>query len=142
MARIAVRRTFDVAVPRRVAWDRLAEVERWPEWAPHFKQVEVTPPGILGPASAGVLHIRYLGRNTFRMTAWDPPSGWEWTGGLPGVHILYDHRFVDAGEDLTTITFAVSLEGPLAGLIRPVFSRIYGRLIDRAIPRLQRWILT
>ncbi len=36
MARVAVRRTFDVAVPLRVAWDRLAEIERWPEWAPHF----------------------------------------------------------------------------------------------------------
>ena len=142
MARVAVRRTFDVAVSRRVAWDRLAEIERWPEWAPHFKAVEVTPPGTLGPSSSGVLHIRYLGPNTFRMSGWDPPSGWEWTGGFPGVHVCYDHRFEDAGDDLTTITFEVTLEGPLAGVVRPVFSRIYGRLIDRAIPRLQRWILT
>jgi hypothetical protein len=142
MAPVAVRRTFDVAVPLRVAWDRLAQIERWPEWAPHITHVTVSPPGTLGPASSGALHIRYLGRNTYRMTAWDPPSGWEWTGGLPGVHICYDHRFEAAGEDVTTLTFAVSLEGPLSGLARPVFSRVYGRLIDRAIPRLQRWILT
>src|SRR5262245_11448172 len=76
------------------------------------------------------------------MTSWDPPSGWEWRGGLPGVHILYDHRFEAAGDDLTTITFAASLEGPLAGVARPVFARGYGRPIDRAVPRPQRRILT
>ncbi len=77
------------------------------------------------------------------MTAWDPPSGWEWTGGLPGVHICYDHRFEAAGEDLTTLDVRGQPRGP-AGRRWPArcSPAIYGRLIDRAIPRLQRWILT
>jgi hypothetical protein len=33
----------------------------------------------------------------------------------------------------------VELHGPLAPLIRPVFARVYGRNLDRAIPRLQEW---
>ena len=32
--RRAVERVFDVDVPPEEAWRRLAEVERWPEWAP------------------------------------------------------------------------------------------------------------
>jgi hypothetical protein len=139
MSRAAVERSFVVAAPVGVAWARLAEVERWPEWAPHISSVTVSPPGPLGRSSSGALHIRRLGSNTFRMSAWQPPDRWEWTGGLPGVRILYDHRFAPSSNGTTTMTWTVTLQGPLAWLIRPVFARVYGRNVDRAIPRLQEW---
>ncbi|HLM65664.1 MAG TPA: SRPBCC family protein [Acidimicrobiales bacterium] len=142
MAKVAVRRSFDVVAPVDEAWRRLADVERWPEWAPHITSVRVFPSGPLGPSSRGVLHLRRLGRNTFRMSAWEPPRRWEWAGGLPGVRITYDHRFEASGDKATTMTWTVSLEGPLARLIRPVFAQVYGRNVDRAIPRLQAWIRT
>ena len=68
--REAVHRSFEVAVPVNEAWARLSEVERWPEWAPHISAVTVSPAGPLGPSSSGVLNIRGLGRNAFRMSAW------------------------------------------------------------------------
>lgn len=131
-----------MAVPADVAWTRLADVERWPEWAPHIASVTVTPAGPMGPTSSGALHIRRLGRNTFRMSAWEPPDRWEWVGGVPGSRIEYDHHFAPAGPDSTTLTWVVRLDGPLAWLIRPVFARIYGRNVDRAIAGLQSWIVT
>ena len=142
MAGVAVQRSFDVAVPVDEAWRRLADVGRWPEWAPHIGSVVVSPSGPLGPSSSGVLHLRRLGRNTFRMSAWDPPERWEWTGGLPGTRVRYDHRFEASGDESTTMTWTVSLDGPLAWMSRPVFAWIYGRNLDRAIPRLQDWIRT
>jgi carbon monoxide dehydrogenase subunit G len=143
MARTVVERVFDVAVPPDEAWRRLAEVERWPEWAPHITSVTVTPPGPLTPASSGSLRLRRLGTTTFRMSAWEPPLRWEWTGGIPGLRILYDHRFTANGDrGATTLTWTVSLDGPLAPAIRPLFARVYGRNVDRAIPRLQEWIRT
>lgn len=141
MSRPAVSRRFDVMVPRDQAWDRLVMVQRWPQWAPHITAVEATPDGPLGPTSAGVLAIRGFGRTTFRMSAWEPSDRWEWTGGLPGVRIIYDHRF-EAADNATTLTWTVTLDGPLAWLIRPVFARVYGRNLDIAIPRLQQWIAT
>ena len=65
--------------------------------------------------------------------------------GNPGtqeteVRIAYDHRFAPAGNNSTTMTWVVVLRGPLAWLIRPIFARIYGRNLDRAIPGLQAWI--
>lgn len=60
----SVRRIFDVEAPLEEAWHRLAEVERWPEWAPHIVSVSVSPQGELGPTSSGVLRIKRLGRNT------------------------------------------------------------------------------
>jgi uncharacterized membrane protein len=88
-----VKRVFTVDAPLEQAWRALADVERWPEWAPHIASVSVTPTGTLGPASSGALLIKWLGKNTFRMAAWEPPVRWQWVGGLPGVRIYYDHRF-------------------------------------------------
>ena len=62
-----VKRVFEVDAPLEEAWRRLAEVERWPEWAPHITSVTVSPPEELGPTSSGALQIKRLWRNTFRM---------------------------------------------------------------------------
>lgn len=71
----------------------------------------------------------------------EPASAFgEWVGGLPGVLVLYDDRFESSGDGATTMTWTVSLEGPLAAVIRPLFARVYGGNVDRAIPRLQAWI--
>jgi hypothetical protein len=77
MTGATVRRVFEVDAPLEEAWHRLAEVERWPEWAPHITSVTVSPPGGLGPTSRGALQIRRLGRNTVRMSVWEPPVRWE-----------------------------------------------------------------
>jgi hypothetical protein len=139
MAKPSVERSFEVAAPLEEAWHRLAEVERWPEWAPHILSVEVSPPGELGPTSNGAFRIKGLGRNTFRMSAWEPPNRWVWVGGVPGVRISYDHRFTASGHTATRLEWLVELRGPLAFLVRPIFARVYGRNVDRAIPRLQDW---
>lgn len=141
MTKADVRRIFEVDVSLEEAWRRLAEVERWPEWAPHIVSVRVSPPGVLGPTSNGAFRIKRLGRSTFRMTAWEPPVRWQWVGGLPGVRISYDHRFEASGTAATRLEWLVELRGPIAPLIRRVFARVYGRNVDRAIPRLQQWFL-
>jgi hypothetical protein len=139
MTSATVKRVFEVDAPLEEAWHRLAEVERWPEWAPHITSVTVSPPGELGPTSSGALQIKRLGRNTFRMSVWEPPVRWEWVSRLPGVRIYYDHRFESSGPAATRLEWLVELRGPLAPLIRRAFARVYGRNVDRAIPRLQEW---
>lgn len=103
MTKASIRRIFEVDAPLEEAWHRLAEVERWPEWAPHIVSVSVSPPGELGPTSAGAFKIKRLGRTTFRMSAWDPSLRWEWVGGFPGVRISYDHRFEASGPVATRL---------------------------------------
>jgi carbon monoxide dehydrogenase subunit G len=138
----AVHRTFRVEVSPAEAWARLAQIERWPEWAPHITAATVSPAGALGPASTGALRIRGLGRTAFRMTVWEPGRRWTWVGAMPGATVTYEHGFAPAGEAATTLDWVVSLDGPLAFVIRPLFARIYGRNLDRAIPRLKAWIAT
>jgi hypothetical protein len=135
---IAVHRTFTVDVPRALAWQKFAEVERWPEWAPHITAAELNA-GPLGPRSTGWLKLRGLGRNSFRMISWNPPDEWTWQGSVARTRVVYEHRFLDNAQG-TQLEWLVSLEGPLARLISPLFARVYGRNLDRAIPRLQAWI--
>jgi hypothetical protein len=135
---IAVRRTFAVSVPRALAWQKLAEVRTWPEWAPHIAAAALSP-GPLGATSTGWLKLRGLGRSSFRMTGWDPPNEWTWQGRVARTRVVYEHRFVDSPQG-AQLEWVVSLEGPLARLIKPLFARVYGRNLDRAIPRLQAWI--
>src|SRR5687768_5606161 len=71
---------FEVDARREEAGQQLAVVEHWPESAPHFIAVTVSPPGGLDPTSSGALEIKRLGRNTFRMAVWEPPVRSEWVG--------------------------------------------------------------
>jgi hypothetical protein len=136
----AVRRKFRVEVPLPESWERLGQIERWPEWAPHITAATLSPTGVLGPTSSGALQIRRLGRSTFRMTVWEPHRRWVWVGAMPGSTVIYEHRFEPDGEAATSFEWIVFLQGPLAFLVRPVFAAIYGRNLDRAIPRLKGWI--
>lgn len=136
----AVRRTFRVEVPLSEAWSRLGQVERWPEWAPHITAATLSPAGDLGPTSTGALRIRRLGWSRFRMTVWEPQRRWVWVGAIAGSTVVYEHSFEPDGDTATMLDWIVSLDGPLAYLVRPVFATIYGRNLDRAIPELKRWI--
>jgi hypothetical protein len=136
----AVRRTFRVDVPLAEAWARFSLIERWPEWAPHITSTTLSPSGELGPASTGALWIRGFGRTSFRMTVWEPGVRWVWVGAMPGITVTYEHRFAPDRDAGTTFDWVVFLDGPLARLVRPIFARIYGRNLDRAIPRLKDWI--
>ena len=136
----ALRRRFRVEVPLSEAWARLGQIERWPEWAPHITAATLSPSGDLGPSSTGALSIRGFGRSKFRMTAWEPKRRWAWVGEMPGARVIYEHHFAPDGDAATIFEWVVFLEGPLSFLVRPVFAAIYGRNVDRAIPRLQGWI--
>lgn len=136
----AVRRMFRVEVPLAEAWTRLGQIERWPEWAPHITAAALSPTDDLGPTSTGALQIRGFGRTTYRMTVWEPARRWVWVGSIPGASVIYEHRFEPDGDAATILEWVVFLQGRLAFLVRPVFAAIYGRNLDRAIPRLKGWI--
>jgi hypothetical protein len=138
----AVRRTFRVDRSLSDAWSRFGQVELWPEWAPHIIAVNLSPAGDLGPTSTGDLRIRLFGRSTFRMTVWEPQRRWVWVAAMPGSTVTYEHRFEPDGEAATTFDWVVFVDGPVAFLVRPLFAAIYGRYVDRAIPRLKSWMVS
>lgn len=121
------------------SWQRLAEVRRWPEWAAHIRAVELEPPGSLTRQSAGAFRLQGGIRSTFRVTAFEPPNHWLWIGPFLWLAVRYDHQFEAVHADRTRLTWVVELDGPAASAVRPVFARVYGRNLDRAIPHFQDW---
>jgi hypothetical protein len=131
-----LRREFTVDAPIDEAWRQFADVATWPTWAPHIRRVDVTPAGRIGPTSAGTLFFRPIGRSRFAVSSCVDGSAWEWTGRVLGLVIRYDHRFAATVEG-TRLTWTVAEDGTRRSLRGRLFASIYGRLVDRAIPRLQ-----
>lgn len=141
MRRTLVQQPFEVDVPSAEAWAGLAQVTRWPEWAPHIKEVRLSPSGGLGPGSAGAFQLRGGLRSTFVMTAWEPPDRWTWIGPALGMTVAYDHRFEPCGPQRTRLIWSLEATGWPVPLFGRLFAAVYRRNLDRAVPRLQAWFV-
>jgi len=132
-----VRRDFAVDAALAEAWDRLAQVETWPQWARHIKSVTLRPSGPLVSTSEGVFRLAGGVRSTFRMEAWDPPHRWQWVGRFLTVNVHYDHRFYAMGAARARCVWTVQVDGFGSHSLGRIFGAIYARNLDRGIPRLQ-----
>src|ERR687898_1163263 len=86
--RILVERVFDLGLPADTVWALLAQVERWPEWAPHIREARLDGEGTLGAESQGQFQFWPAGSGRVHMTTWEPPHLWTWRGRVVG---LPDH---------------------------------------------------
>ena len=131
-----LRREFTVDLPLKVAWQYLARVEQWPSWAKHIEQVEVQPPGELGPQSTGRLHLTNGLKPVFRMTEFNPHRNWKWVGGFLWLTVYYDHLFDELNPTQTRLTWVIEAKGLGASVLGRLFANIYSKSLDRAIPLL------
>ena len=135
-----VDKCFVVRAPLEVAWNYVAEVEKWPTWARHIRSVRKVPPGPLSSGSRGTLRLANGITTTFEMIEFERLQHWKWTGHFLRAQILYDHIFAQAEPGRTTIRFTVDINGRLGVLIGGIFGRIYRKNLDRAVPLLVRQI--
>src|ERR671910_3602721 len=136
---ILVERVFALGLPADTVWALLAQVERWPEWAPHMRRARLDGKAALGPDSEGEFRFRPVGSGNFQMTAWEPPHLWTWRGQAVGLQIMYHHHFEAVRGPATRLRWVVELAEGRRGLRANVFARVYGRIIDRAWPRFVAW---
>jgi hypothetical protein len=132
-----LRREFEVEGPPSLAWERLADVEDWPSWAPHIVRAELSPPGALGPETRGTFVLRPFLRTCFAVTELEPPRRWRWEGTFLGLVVGYDHAFEDLGSGRTRLVWTVEAEGFGLSILGPLLAALYARNLDRAIPRLR-----
>jgi Polyketide cyclase / dehydrase and lipid transport len=138
MAVVLLERHFEVGLPATVVWSLLADVERWPEWAPHLRSARLDHRP-LGPDVTGRFGLRPFGSARFMMTSWQPPRSWTWRGRAFGVPIAYHHAFEPVGEHRTRLRWTVELLAPRVGIRARLFARVYRRNLDRAWPAFARW---
>jgi hypothetical protein len=133
---VSINRVFVVKVSQEAAWRHLAHVESWPSWAKHIKAVEVTPPGDIGPHSRGVLHLRNGLTTRFQMHDCAPFDHWTWIGRVLWLTVLYDHTFAGLSSQHTQVAFFVTAPSWGDPLFGRLFTAVYHRYLDTAIPYL------
>jgi uncharacterized membrane protein len=131
-----INREFTVNVPLETTWQHLAQLDKWPTWAHHIKQIEVHPQGELGPQSSGVIHLANGMKSTFRMTEFNPGRNWKWVGPFLWLTIHFDHRFESMSSHQTKLRFVLEASGFGVGLFGRLFAKAYRRNLEKAIPRL------
>jgi uncharacterized membrane protein len=129
-----VDKSFIVRAPLEVAWNHVAEVEKWPSWAKHIRSVMKSPAGPLSLDSRATLRLTNGVRATFQMIEFDPPRHWKWAGSFLGSRILYDHIFSQDEPGQTTIRFTVDVSGGPGALFRGIFVQLYLKNLERAVP--------
>lgn len=123
-------------MPLEKAWQHLARVEQWPSWAKHIKQLDVQPPGELGPESTGLIHLSNGVKSAFTMTEFSSYRNWKWVGGFLWLTVHYDHRFEELNPTQTKLTWVVKAKGFGVSVFGRLFAKIYSKNLDRAIPLL------
>jgi hypothetical protein len=134
-----VERRFTTRAAPDAAWRHLSNVGAWPSWARHIKRVTLDPPGALSSTSRGRIVLQPGVPTTFSVTALDEGRSWSWRGRFAGTTLDYDHVVEPIGREAgSAITFSIDGSGSTVGVVGPLFSRVYGAMLDRAIPNLIR----
>ena len=131
-----LRREFTVELPLEKTWQHLARVEQWPSWARHIKQVEVQPPGELGPKSTGCMQLTNGLKPMWTVVEFNPYRNWQWVGGFLWLMVYYDHRFEELNPTQTKLTFVVEAKGFGVSVLGRLFAKVYRKDLDRAIALL------
>jgi Polyketide cyclase / dehydrase and lipid transport len=125
----------DTSATCDTVWDLLADVDRWPEtFARHLKRARLDGP--LEPGATAVVENRSPPtRTTFTVHSVSPGSHFAWSGTIMGLTIDFDHRCepIEAG---CRVVFDIDLDGPLAGLVRPLVRPFYEPKMQRALDLL------
>jgi hypothetical protein len=129
-------RQFTVDRPLEQAWQHLARAERWPTWARHIRQVELQPPGEVGPTTLGRLTLSNGVKSALTMTEFNPPRNWKWAGRFLWLTVSFDHRFEELNPMQTQLTWIVEAKGFGVSVFRRFLAKFYGQNLDRAIPFL------
>ena len=117
-------------------WQTLIDAEKWPEWAPHIRKIDVNPPGKIDANSSAT--IRFTSGRPMHVAVTEFRAGrfFRWTGRFLGSTVSYDYVATAAGQG-SEILFIMEVTGPTARLVSAWLGRTYSRQLDDAIPRLR-----
>ena len=121
-------------------WQTLIDAESWPEWAPHIRNVEVSPPGKVDRNTSAT--IRFTSGRSMHVVVTEFRAGrsFRWTGRFLGATVSYDHVATAAGEG-SEILVLMEVTGPTAPLVSRWLGRAYNKQLDDAVPRLREHLL-
>lgn len=73
---------------------------------------------------------------TFAVVAVEPGRGFTWGGKFLWLRMAGEHRFEDADDNATRMTFSMAMEGFAAPLVGRIVAAVRGGNVQRSIPHL------
>ncbi|HEY2206069.1 MAG TPA: SRPBCC family protein [Pseudonocardia sp.] len=128
----------EIASPADRVWAVLADVTDWPRWTPTVSSVRLLGDGGFGPDGSAEVRQPRLGRNVWRVTAFEPGRRFEWVATGPGVRTRGDHRLTPLGDGRTRAELALETSGPLAPLVDLLLGRLSRRYVTTEAASLRR----
>ena len=120
-------KSIDIDAPQQRVWDVLTDLEAWPGRIETVDTVELLTPAPIRQGSRARLKQPKLPEGIWEVTAWDPPSFFEWRQKASGVTSTAGHRVESLAEGRTRLTLTLDMRG----LLVPIFGRIYSDLTNR-----------
>jgi uncharacterized membrane protein len=134
---VEFRETVTVSAPVDQVARVLHAVERWPTWTASMSRVERDASRPLAVGDTVKVKQPRLPAGTWTVTALDA-TGFTWKSSSNGVRSTGDHWAHDEGDGRTTVTLALTLAGPLAGMTALFYSGLIRRYIRMEAAGLRR----
>ena len=118
---------IDIDARQQRVWDVLSDVEAWPRRIDTVDVVELLTPAPVAVGSRVRLKQPKLPEGTWDITAWDPPSFFEFRQKSGGVTTVAGHRVDPLEEHRSRLTLTLEMWG----LLVPVIGLLYKNLTNR-----------
>jgi hypothetical protein len=119
--------SIDVEADHRRVWDVLSDLEAWPRRIETVDIVELLTPTPIARGSQVRLKQPKLPVGTWDITAWEPPSYFEWRQKSGGITSVAGHRVEPLEEGHSRLTLTLDMRG----LLVPVIGLFYRNLTNR-----------
>jgi uncharacterized membrane protein len=114
----------EIAAPAQRVFQTLCDVERWPEWTPSMRTVQRLDHGSFKVGSRARVDQPKLRPSIWQVSSMDEDRNFNWVTITPGLRMEAGHGVETVGGGCRVrLTFALS------GLLAPIVSWMYGRLI-------------
>lgn len=119
--------SIDIDAPQERVWSVLTDIEAWPGRIETVDKVELLTPPPIAVGSRVRLRQPKLPEGDWDVTAWDPPSSFEWVQRSSGVTSVAGHRVEALGDARARLTLTLEMRG----LAIAIFGRFYKDLTNR-----------
>ena len=131
-------KSIEIDASRQRVWDVLTDLEAWPQRIETVDTVELLTPPPLAKGSRVRLKQPKLGEGTWEVTAWDPPSSFEWTQKTSGITSVAGHRVEALGEGRARLTLTLDMRGPLTAVVAVFFKGLTNRYMNLEAEGMKR----
>jgi uncharacterized membrane protein len=134
---VRVEETITIDAPPPAVWAVMADVERWPEWAPHVRSVAPESGDAFGPGSRWRLDMDGGPAAVWTVTNYEEGQAFTWESASPGVKTRAYH-VIDPQDGGSRVTLGIVATGIGATLFGFYIARISRRNVRSEADGLKR----